>query len=77
LKRESDNSVTATIEVSRPLVRCQELFHAWAVQQGYDVQRIKVLAALTLLNISPLHGEDLGEHLYFLGRHKLWQYLHA
>lgn len=68
LLRPKENAVEVSIEVPDTLRECGAIVEKWSKAKGYDVQKIKALAALSLLNSAPLHGANLGRHLYFLGR---------
>jgi len=55
------------------LVNCQEVFHKFVKQQGYDLKKIKVLTALIWLNMSPLHPHPFNLFLYYFGKLNLWR----
>lgn len=48
-------------------------FEQWLSDTGYDLRKVKTVAALVLLNMSPLHGGRLGEFLFHYGRYMLWR----
>jgi GTP:adenosylcobinamide-phosphate guanylyltransferase len=43
------------------------VFTAWVESRGWDLPRIRLLAALIHLNMAPLHPGDLGDFLWALG----------
>lgn len=53
------------------LVLFKGLFEKWIVDNGYDLKRVKTIAALIYLNMSPLHGKEMGEFLFFLALERL------
>jgi hypothetical protein len=73
LSRRGANAVSVSIVVPEALEASRCLVEEWSNAQGYDVRKIRVLASLVLLNISPLHEAPLDEHLYFLGKYHLYR----
>jgi dTDP-glucose pyrophosphorylase len=43
----------------------------WIKFNGLDLSRVRMLSALILLNIAPLHDKEYGEFLYYYGRYLL------
>jgi thiamine kinase-like enzyme len=49
----------------------KKLYEKWIVDNGYDLKKVKTIAALIYLNMSPLHGKEMGEFLFFLALERL------
>ena len=57
------------------LVECERYFYGWLEQNGYDVQKVKIMTALIFLNICALHEYPYVLLLYGLGKQMLWDNL--
>ena len=55
------------------LVECEEYYYVWLQQEGYDVEKVKVMTALIFLNIAALHHFPYGLLLYALGKKMLFE----
>lgn len=53
------------------LILFKDLYEKWIVDKGYDLKKVKTIAALIYLNMSPLHGKEMGEFLFFLALERL------
>jgi dTDP-glucose pyrophosphorylase/thiamine kinase-like enzyme len=42
-------------------------YEDWIVKNNYDLKKVKLIAFLSYLNMSPLHPEDFGEYLFYKG----------
>lgn len=49
----------------------KKVFEQWIVDHGYDLKKVKVIAALIYLNMSPLHNRLMGEYLFILALERL------
>jgi choline kinase len=67
--------VTCDIMRRHNLVICQETFHQWLLDKGFDLQKVKILTALIWLNMSPLHHHPFNLFLYYFGKLNLWKNL--
>lgn len=50
------------------LVEAKEEYESFLRENGFDLQKVKLIAALTLINMSPLHKEPFNFLVYFLGK---------
>jgi choline kinase len=50
------------------LVEAKDEYELFLVQNGFDLQKVKIIAAIALLNMSPLHNEPFNLLVYFLGK---------
>ncbi|MBR9701515.1 hypothetical protein GOV13_01195 [Candidatus Pacearchaeota archaeon] len=57
------------------LAEYKEIFERFIVEKGYDLDKLKILSALTFLNIAALHHTPYDNFLYYLGKHKLFNEL--
>jgi len=74
-KRKEDGTIKTYIEISKDLQKCKKKFESWVTKNNYDIQKVKVLTALVMLNMSPLHEKPLDEYLYYFGRYYLQKVL--
>lgn len=63
------NSHIVTFDYNRKqmLINCENRYYEWLDEQGYDVNKVKVLTAIIFLNIAALHHYNYCELLYILG----------
>lgn len=66
---ENSDGCTYIIDRSKALSDLQPMFEEWVVNQGYDLERVKLLTALVWLNMAPLHVEPVD---VFLFTHAQW-----
>jgi hypothetical protein len=57
------------------LVACERYFERWLTAEGYDVRKVRVLAALIYLNIAALHHHPYCLLLFVLGKSMLYEEL--
>ena len=57
------------------LVECEQYFYRWLENNGYDVQKVKIMTALIFLNICALHDYPYSLLLYGLGKEMLCESL--
>lgn len=57
------------------LVEYKNLFEKFIVENDYDLDKLKILSALTFLNIASLHHSPYDKFLYYLGKYKLFNEL--
>jgi len=67
--------VEVDILVSKRLLDCQEVFHTFIKELGYDLQRVKLLTAVIWINMAPLHEYPLSKFLFNFGRYHLYRAL--
>lgn len=64
-------------EVPKSLEDCKKYYEEWLDSQGYSVVKVKVIAALTMLNMCPLHEEAFQDILYYHSIYRLQELLGA
>jgi choline kinase/thiamine kinase-like enzyme len=64
------------ISIMRPseLVDGEQAYIEWMIENGIDVQKVRVLTALIFLNIAALHEFPYSKYLFYLGKHLLSYY---
>lgn len=65
---ETDGEIRCDIYRSDILSECREEFHKFIVDQGLDLNKVKLLTAIIWLNMSPLYEPKLGRFLFYLGK---------
>lgn len=57
------------------LYEYKDFFEKFVKEKGYDLDKLKILSALTFLNIAPLHHSPYNKFLYYLGKYNLFKEL--
>lgn len=70
-----DGIISCDIMRRHNLVACQEVFHQFIVENGYDLKKVKLLTAIIWLNMSPLHHHPFDLFLFYFGKLNLWKAL--
>lgn len=70
-----DETITYDFERKNILIECENAYYQWLAQNGYDVDKTKLLTALIYLNICGLHEFPYCIMLYALGKELLYKYL--
>jgi choline kinase len=65
-----DRKIEYDYASTNDLVKSREYFEGW-VKERYDLTKVKIIAALVSLNMSPLHSEEIGNFLFFHGYKQL------
>ena len=65
------NEYSFNIFLSEPLNKAKELFESWVKDHGLDLDRIKIIAALIWLNMSPLHKYPDNILLFLMSKYQL------
>jgi NDP-sugar pyrophosphorylase family protein len=60
------------VEVPYHIEKCKDIFEEFLVDNGYNLWKTKILTAIVLLNMSPLHESPMDEYLYYFAK----SYLH-
>ena len=70
-----NGEVNVDIHRKQTLIECQQKYHAWIVDNGYDLSKVKALTAIIWLNMAALHHKPFDEFLYFFGKYNLYKTL--
>lgn len=68
---EGEKSVYYTYYTKNNLLEIKEVFERFVAENNFDLQKIKIIAPLIFLNMSPLHTPDFASLVYHLGRYML------
>lgn len=60
-----DYSVTYKYNVSDDLIKFKYIFEKWVTDNGFDLNRVKLLTSIIFLNMSPLHDDKFGKMLWY------------
>lgn len=74
--KKTGGTVKTFIEIPCHIERAKEAFEEWVHDHGYDMWKVKVLTAIVLLNMSPLHESPIDEYLYLYAKGYLNEVLH-
>mgnify|MGYP003651861157 CR=1 FL=1 len=66
------DKISVDIHRRQSLIDCQQTYHNWLVENGFDLKRVKILTAIVWLNMSTLHHHPLDEFLYYFGKYSLF-----
>tara|TARA_R110001583_G_scaffold68490_1_gene194778 strand:- start:969 stop:2885 length:1917 start_codon:yes stop_codon:yes gene_type:complete len=57
---------------SEPMLdKFKPIYENWIIQNGYDLDKVKLITALIFLNMSPLHEKEFGDMLFFKSKQML------
>ncbi|MCD4771261.1 hypothetical protein K8R30_02465 [archaeon] len=73
--KEDRGVVTYDFLLKSNLVEYKNLLEKFILDNNYDLDKLKMLSALTFLNIAPLHHSPYDRFLYYLGKHRLFKEL--
>jgi hypothetical protein len=51
--------------ISEDLYDFRNYYEGWLADNGYDLNKVKLITAIIFLNMSPLHDEKFGKMLWF------------
>ena len=68
-----NNYINVDIMRKENLVSCQEVLYRFIIDNGYDINKVKLLTAIIWLNMSPLHSHPLDLFLFYFGKLYLWR----
>ncbi|MDP2654422.1 MAG: NTP transferase domain-containing protein [Candidatus Omnitrophota bacterium] len=71
----SGSSVFYKYYVKSDLLEAREEYENFIVHNGFDLHKVKVMASLIFLNMSPLHNDPFDHLLHFLGKKMLYHLL--
>ncbi len=71
----SGSSVYYDYIIKRGLIEAKEEYESFIIENNYDLHKVKVLTAIALLNMSPLHNYPFNFLVYFLGKNILYKVL--
>jgi hypothetical protein len=57
------------------LTECQEILHKFIIDNGYDLQKVKMLTAIIWINMAPLHEYPFNNFLFNFGKYNLYNTL--
>lgn len=62
---EGFGEVTYSYRTSKQLTEFRKYYEKWIVENGFDLNKVKLITGLIFLNMSPLHDEKFGKMLWF------------
>jgi thiamine kinase-like enzyme len=62
---EGSSVITYSYETTPQLDEFKKFYEKWIIDNGYDLDKIKLITAIIFLNMSPLHDEKFGKMLWF------------
>ena len=65
------NKVFLKIKQTENHKTCLKYFEKWLINNGFNLQKVRILTALIYINIAPLHHHPYSLFLYFLGKKML------
>lgn len=73
----AEGEIRLQFNIKSNLLTFRDLFEKFLADEGYDVQKVKVLSALVYLNIAPLHHYPYNIFLYYFGKYMLDETLNS
>lgn len=71
---QGDYSIKYSYETSEELTKFKYVYEQWIVDNGFDLNKVKLLTAIIFLNMSPLHDEKFSKMLWFKSIEMLYDY---
>jgi NDP-sugar pyrophosphorylase family protein/mannose-6-phosphate isomerase-like protein (cupin superfamily) len=71
---EGSTMINYSYYVSEELHEFREYYKKWIVDNGFDLNKVKLITAIIFLNMSPLHDEKFGKMLWFKSIELLSEY---
>jgi NDP-sugar pyrophosphorylase family protein/mannose-6-phosphate isomerase-like protein (cupin superfamily) len=62
---EGSSIISYSYNVPNNLIKFKEEYEKWIINQGFDLDKVKLITAIIFLNMSPLHDEKFGKMLWF------------
>jgi len=59
------------------LLRCKELLHNFIINNGYDLNKVKLLSSIIWINMAPLHEYPFNNFLFNFGKYNLYKILNV
>ena len=69
------DNITFDLQTTEDLVQARHLYERFIEENGYDLQKVKLITSLIFLNMSPLHHAPFDVLLYYLGKSMLYKTL--
>jgi dTDP-glucose pyrophosphorylase/mannose-6-phosphate isomerase-like protein (cupin superfamily) len=71
---EGSYSINYNYPLSDNLVKFKSIYELWLLNQGFDVNKVRLITGLIFLNMSPLHDGKFGKMLWFKSIEMLNEY---
>ena len=71
---QGDYSVKYSYNISTNLTKFKDVYEEWIINNGFDLNKVKLLTAIIFLNMSPLHDGKFGNMLWFKSIEMLYDY---
>lgn len=68
IKKQNNGKIKTFIEIPCEIEICKDIFEEFVEENGYDLWKVKILTAIVLLNMSPLHESPIDEYLYYFAK---------
>jgi thiamine kinase-like enzyme len=62
---EGSITVSYSYPVSKNLIEFRKYYEKWIIENGFDLDKVKLITAIIFLNMSPLHDDKFGKMLWF------------
>jgi aminoglycoside phosphotransferase (APT) family kinase protein len=73
--KEFNDKIKTFIEIPYEIERSKDVFETFISAMGYDFWKVRILTAIVLLNMSPLHEEPIDKYLYYFAKYFLFDTL--
>jgi thiamine kinase-like enzyme len=71
---QGDYSVTYSYDVSTDLTKFKDVYEEWIINNGFDLNKVKLLTAIIFLNMSPLHDDKFSKMLWYKSIEMLYDF---
>ena len=69
------STTNCNILYNSKLIECRELLHKFIENNGYDLNKVKLLTSIIWINMAPLHEYPLNNFLFNFGKYNLYKIL--
>ena len=67
----TNDEVFYQYDINSNLMDAKDIFERFILDNGFNLNKIKIITGIIYLNMSPLHHDPFDHLLFFLGRSKI------
>jgi NDP-sugar pyrophosphorylase family protein/mannose-6-phosphate isomerase-like protein (cupin superfamily) len=71
--KQGIHTISYSYNISENLTKFKNYYENWIIENGYDLDKVKLITALIFLNMSPLHDEKFSKMLWFKATTMLYE----
>ena len=67
----TEQEITCDVLCRKKMIDCQEKFHRFIQDNGFDLKKVRILTSIIWINMAPLHEYPLNKFLFYFGKFNL------